>query len=435
VRRWLFALVAGVLSLTLGLGTAVADDSNDVVDVNVVIPSFEREVDDAVLSWGVNPESGSGAYFGGCNFLSAGKAGNTGSSRVWTQSDGFYSTKSGNVTIEKPTSDTTWTRPTWADKCINARTGETVTTGTTDYGTGTRFVISGGSGTVNVSTNTAKVSWKGSVTLVMYGGLTYFWVTDPVLTLKNGTGTLTATAGGYGADRGNASVWTALTPRTVTIATLTDVSLGSDLGFSDEPAYRGVKVDAADDSQTRSGDDWGAFPQSFVDFAYVAGQGPYWHSSGGVRDFAKPPTALSVSWSASDRVDDAVPTTPPRGDGDGHTSGGGPSNSTGRPSSSATASNTGQAGSSGSGTTPGAPAQAVAATAAPVDVTPADAGWIAATTPDALLSSRGLIPAAAAVAEDPRALMVIASSALAALAAVAGVGFRRRWFVLPWSKG
>ena len=53
----------------------------------------------------------------------------------------------------------------------------------------------------------------------------------------------------------------------------------------------------------------------------------------------------------------------------------------------------------------------------------------------ALLSSRGLIPAAAAVAEDPRALLVIASSALAALAAVAGVGFRRRWFVLPWSKG
>lgn len=160
MRRWLFALVAGVLSLTLAPGTAAADDSNDVVDVNVVIPKSERKVDDAVLSWGVNPESGSGAFFGGCNFLSAGKAGNTGSSRVWAQSDGFYSTKSGNVTIEKPTSDTTWTRPTWSDKCINARTGETVTTGATDYGTGNRFVITAGTGTVDTTTNSAKVFWR-----------------------------------------------------------------------------------------------------------------------------------------------------------------------------------------------------------------------------------------------------------------------------------
>lgn len=440
MRRWLFALIAGALSLTLGLGTAAADDTNDVVDVSVVIPASERDVDDAVLSWALNPESGSGAFYGGCNFLSAGIAGDAGSSRVWLERDGFWRATHGNVSIEKPTSATAWTSPTWADRCINARTGEAVTTGGKDYGTGNRFVITAGSGTVDVTTNSAKVAWQGSVTVAMYGGLTYFWLTDPVLSVSNGTVTLTATLGGYGADQSGSTRWEKLEGRTVTLANLTGVDLASDLGFTADPAYRGVSITVPDGApeQARTGGDWGSFPQSFVNYVNQVGQAAYWYSSGGARDFAKPPTSLAVSWSADDRVDGAVPTTPPRGDGDDGTPGGGPSvpsGGTATPSATAGSTRTG-AGSSGGSNGSSAPAQAVAATAAPQAATAADAGWsVAATTPDALLSTRGLIPAAAAALEDPRALLVIASSAFAALAAIAGVGFRRRWFVLPWSKG
>src|SRR5699024_9931473 len=47
----------------------------------------EQKIDDAVFEWSVNDESTGGSYFGGCNFLAAGAAGDAGFSHVWTEAD------------------------------------------------------------------------------------------------------------------------------------------------------------------------------------------------------------------------------------------------------------------------------------------------------------------------------------------------------------
>ena len=276
-------------------------------------------------------------------------------------------------------------------------------------------MITGGSGRIDPSTNSATLSWKGSVTVVYYGGLTYFSLSDPKLTVTNGKGTLTATASGYGTSMEDMSKWEPLASRTVTVATLDGVSFAGERGLTTTPAYRGITVtpSAGAAAQDRTGKDWGSFPQSYVDFVSEAGQGGYWYSTGGQRDFAKPPTPLSVSWSAADRVDDVAPVNPSRGGGTATAPG---------------------------STTPSTPAQnsknAKTATTPPATALPPSAGGdYPATTPNVLSSTRGLIPTANAVLEDPRALLVISSSALVALSAIAGVGFRRRWLVLPWSRG
>ncbi|HMR49355.1 MAG TPA: HtaA domain-containing protein [Arachnia sp.] len=419
MRKLLIVCAGLLLALAPGWGTALAADGE--LDVTVTIPeppstAGPRNVDDAALSWGINPESGSGSFFGGCNFLSAGIAGDAGGSRLWTAADGLFRSQEGAVTIEKPVSASTWRRTTFDDKCLDERTGtpRQVTATGSDFGTGNRFVITGGSGRIDPSTNSATLTWKGSVTVVFYGGLTYFSLSDPTLTVTNGKGTLTATASGYGTSMEDMSKWVPLASRTVTVATLDGVSFAGERGLTTTPAYRGITVTPAAGAaeQDRTGKDWGAFPQSYVDFVSDAGQGGYWYSTGGQRDFAKPPTPLSVSWSAADRVDGAAPVNPPRGGG----------------SSSAPGT-----------TTPRRTAQSPKATspvaAPPSALPPSTGGDFPATTPNVLSSTRGLIPTANAVVEDPRALLVISSSALVALSAIAGVGFRRRWLVLPWSRG
>lgn len=421
-------LAAVALILVAMPQSAQAED----VDVSVTIPASSatpqgpRSVDDSVLSWSINPESGSGAFFGGCNFLSAGKAGDTGSSRVWNQADGFYSSADGNVTIEKPTRSGAWKRATWADRCDDERGAKPrrVTTGATDYGTGNRIVVTGGTGTIDPSTGTATLRWRGSFTAVFYGGLTYWHASDPVLTVTGGKGVLQARVGGFGASMEDASRWVPLAERTVTLATFDRADLTGELGFSSLPAYLGVKTDpvvAAD--QDTSGSHWGTFPMDFIRFQREVGQASYWYSSGGARDFAKPPYPVSVSWSAADRIDDAAPVDPPRGGGQGDatSAGGGAA--------------TIPQGAGGLNQAPNPATPARAASQAPPPPSAPAADDYQATTPDALTAGvRGLIPAARAAVEDPRARFVIASSALAAVAATAFVGFRRRWLILPWSK-
>lgn len=439
MRRLGGALAALTVVLMLVPAAVLADDG---VDVSVTIPSASaaphgpRTVDDSVLSWAINPESGSGAFFGGCNFLSAGKAGDSGSSRLWLETDGLYKATSGNVTIEKPGRGDTWAPSTWADKCLDARgaTPRRVTTGATDYGTGNRVVITGGTGTIDPSKGTASLHWSGSFSVVFYGGLTYWHATDPVLTVADGKGTLRARVGGYGASMEDTSKWIPLTERTVTLATFDSADLSGELGFSGLPSYLGVKADpAVADDQETSGANWGTFPMDFVAFQREVGQAAYWYSSGGVRDFAKPPYPVSVSWSAAERIDDAAPIDPQRGDGQsGSTGAKGSATSGGSAAGSTTAVGPSARGLSSTQ----ARASALAAPQAPAPpAAAAGAGDYPATTPDALQAGvRGLIPAAAAAMEDPRARFVIASSALVAFASIAIVGFRRRWLILPWSK-
>jgi hypothetical protein len=250
------------------------------------------------LTWSLSNEQGGGAFFGGCNFLSAGTAGDTGSSRLWTEADGFYKAVDGNVSIEKPTSAGDYVAPTWSTKCLTPA-GVPASAASTASTTGNRVKLSAGSGTVDAETGAGTIAWSGSFTSAFYGGMTYWSATDPKLTIDaDGTGTLTATASGYGSDMVDTGKWVPLTPRTITLAEFADADLTLS-GLTATPTYLGNAITASGTPQPAKTDAnaayWGAFPQSFVDFQIETGQSSYWYTSGGSRDAAKPATAVKVT--------------------------------------------------------------------------------------------------------------------------------------------
>ncbi|PWG60585.1 fibronectin type III domain-containing protein [Bifidobacterium catulorum] len=267
---------------------------------------------DVTLRWGINDETNSAAYYGGCNFISAGKAGNTGSSKTWTSA--FYKAKDGNVSVEKPNSSGTWVAASWDSKCLT-RDGDTVKMEKRADGRSvnseTQVVLSKGAGTVK-SDGSVEISWTGSFTVAYYGGMTYWSVTDPKLTLDaSGNGALTATASGYGADMNDSSKWVTLSPRTIHLADFKGVDVkkaASAHGFTKTPEYLGVKVTASGDHGGQAAKDgtnaayWGAFPQSFVDFQVETGQSAYWYTANSQRDFAKPTLPLSVQYDSTFKV-------------------------------------------------------------------------------------------------------------------------------------
>jgi hypothetical protein len=159
-------------------------------------------------------------------------------------------------------------------------------------------VISGGAGTVDTAAGTASVSWDGDVSVVFYGGLTYWTFSDPILTVAaDGTGQLTGTASGYGTSMEDMTQWVPIAPEQIVLADLHGVTVDAD-GFSVTPDYLGVEVEAAS-AQSRTGASWGAFPQSYVDFQQKTGQTSYWYSSGGAADAKKVTQPLAVSWTAA----------------------------------------------------------------------------------------------------------------------------------------
>ncbi|WP_291057618.1 fibronectin type III domain-containing protein, partial [Herbiconiux sp.] len=205
------------------------------------------QLDDAVLRWGLNDEANNGAYFGGCNYLSAGRTPDPGGSALFTAAQ--YSNVSGNVSIQKPDASGTYVRANWDTKCLD-RTGAPLSSGTnTPYG-GNQFVMTGGTGEVDRATGSASIRWNGDVTVAYYGGLTFWYLSDPVLTVQNGTGTLTATAGGFGTDMDDQSKWVPLPDRTITLAVFTGVQVDAD-GFTVTPDYRGVAVSLRSPSTSR----------------------------------------------------------------------------------------------------------------------------------------------------------------------------------------
>lgn len=269
----------------------------------------EKTISHAVLDWGMGGEVGGGAFFGGCNFLSAGAAGDTGSSRLWTQGDGFLQATDGNVSVVKPQADGSLAPITWANKCLNP-SGTAVTSSSTTNLTGVRTQISNGQGTSHAD-GSVDVSWTGSFTVVFYGGLTYWTASDPHLALDaHGNGQLTATASGYGASMEDTSKWDTLPSRQIVLADISAANVG-DSGFTVTPDYLGVAVDTGSGTpQTQTGASWGSYPQSFVDYQVLTGQSSYWYSSGGVRDAAKPTTPMTVSYTTAG----STPQTPGAGD-------------------------------------------------------------------------------------------------------------------------
>jgi hypothetical protein len=278
--------------------SAPAGGAATVVSVTIAPVVAEKiTLENAVLRWGLNDEANNGAYFGGCNYLSAGRTPDPGGSVIFTEAQ--YSSKSGNVTIEKPDASGRFVEATFATRCLD-RNGEPLTSGTSSPYGGNQFVMSGGTGEVDRATGSATLRWQGDVTVAYYGGMTFWYLSDPVLTVENGVGTLTATTGGFGTDMDDLTKWQPLPERSVTLATFSGVQVGAD-GFTVSPDYRGVRaaLPAGQTPQTTSGPEWGSFPQSFVEFQMETGQAAYWYSSGGIADGAKPATAAVVGYDAS----------------------------------------------------------------------------------------------------------------------------------------
>lgn len=243
----------------------------------------EQNIDDVTLSWGMNAETGAAAFNGSCNFLSAGKAGDTGSSRAWTAEDGFYSSKSGDVSVMVPTAAGAAKEQSWGDRC---NTGEGVAVNAfspaAPKSTDNYLVWENGSGTVDPEAGTATINWDGSFTAVSYGGLFYFSASDPVLTVSaDGSATLKATASGFGADQADPTAWSALPVRTVTLANLKNVEVDAD-GFTVTPEYTDVQLPAKFNQQSGSAG-LGSFPLDFVEYQELVGGASYWYSSGAVR--------------------------------------------------------------------------------------------------------------------------------------------------------
>ncbi|MEN0128550.1 MAG: hypothetical protein AAGC49_03865 [Brevundimonas sp.] len=414
----------GLLALALAVGAgavaapAALAASDDQVTVSVEIPAaHEFVVDDAQLRWGLNDEASSGAHAFGCNFLSAGEAGDAGSSHAWTAADDLYHSRSGGVRIEKQRADGTYELATWATKCLDAR-GEAVTTSPLSPTTQSQVVIDGGAGVVDQRAGRATIRWRGSFTVAMYGGLTYWTASDPVLEVVDGVGTLTATGSGYATSREDASVWSRVEPRPITLATFERLDLGI-AGFTVAPDYVGVAAGVDQPARTaENAEFWGSFPRDFVAFQQLTGQSSYWYTSGGARDRFKVALPVTVSYDADE------PVTPPS-TGPQPTPKPTPSEPAVTPPDDASpGTGTPAAGGGGGGPVTGQP---VNATVDPQGIPVVASASLTATTP--------LIPVAAGATgwDATRDPLLLAGLALLAIGAVVGaVGFRRGWLAWPW---
>jgi hypothetical protein len=264
--RWtVSALATGVLAggaLVAGAGAASAEPIS---------------LTDATFEWGINTEVQSTAFFGGCNYLSAGESDGT---------EAAYAVAAGDVSIVKDGGT-----PTWASKC-----------GLTDGAVNQKVVWSGGTGSVDPATGEATIEFTGLLSANFYGGLVPFTFQDPVLTVDgSGDGQLVATMFGYESSMDNPDEKYPLDPVPgVVVADLSGVAVGAD-GFTFTPDYEGVEIDVQEGygEQNRTVDGWGAWPQSFVDFQFATGLSSYWYSSGTGLDAKKPPTAITVSYDGS----------------------------------------------------------------------------------------------------------------------------------------
>lgn len=407
-RRGVTASIAAVVlawALVAAPAVALADGPDDVivtipdtggnppVTPPVTPPAGGDRITNAQLRWGLNAESGGGAFAGGCNFLSAGRAGDSGSARVWTAADGLYAPTDGAVRIEKPTADGGWTAAAWDTKCLDPR-GAAVTTASTASATGNQVVIDGGAG--SRSAEGLEIRWSGSFTVAFYGGMTYWSITDPVLSLDSGgSGRLTGTASGYGTSMDDMTRWEPIADTTVVLAEIRGAS--GERGFTVTPEYLGVATTGAGQTPRtpQNAAYWGSFPQSFVDFHRLTGQQGYWLTTNGVRDAAKPASPVTVSYDAAAPVVAPPPTA---------------------------------GGSAAPGATPSNPLRLPAAVAAAVPDAPP---IVAANAPlSTVPQAAGLVPEASA-RWSPLVLPLLASGSALGLAVIAVLSMMQ---LLPWQR-
>lgn len=264
------------------------------------VPTGAFTVSDAQVRWGINDESNNRAFAPGTfNFFSAGKIADPGRGNTQLTKAGWRQTD-GRVSIQKFL-DGSWTAATWEG--LRTDTDGQSITGTNGPFSGHEVVIGGGTGTVDPKNGTASIQWSGSFTVLYYSGYSFFYATDPKLTVTGGVGRLTATLSGFGSSMDDLTQWKPVPPVPgVVLADLGRVDLSKDLGFTATPAYRGVAVNVPGGAQVRSGDSWGSFPQSFIDYQTSSGTGSYWYSSGGAADAHKVAKPVTVSYAAGSPV-------------------------------------------------------------------------------------------------------------------------------------
>ncbi|SDQ61453.1 hypothetical protein SAMN04487847_2083 [Microbacterium sp. cf332] len=282
-------IAATVAAGALALGGVLAVTPASAADTNIT---------DAVFHWGINAESNAAAFAPGTyNLLSAGIVSATSASDRVTSAN--WKQAEGNVEILKQQADGSYAAATFAGLRTDAA-GTTITTGN-GLNSGHVVEIGAGTGVVDPVAGTAEIQWTGTFTSAYYSGMTRSWITDPHLSVAaDGTGIVTATLGGYGTSMDDPDKFEQLSPaEDVVIATLTGVEVDGD-GFTVTPDYLGRTVTTGSGTpQVTTGANAGAFPQPFVDFQVLTGQGSYWYSSGGAADARKPASPLSVSYTAA----------------------------------------------------------------------------------------------------------------------------------------
>ncbi|WP_162231105.1 HtaA domain-containing protein [Leucobacter musarum] len=257
--------------LTNRVGESISDTVTLTVVPKGTIPEGGLTYSGVGFEWDGNAELQRKSPIGEANYLSAGVSDGTESS---------YLAQSGGVTI------------------LHDTNGQRVVA---DYSSRESFLASAGRQLVQLSNGVAKVqadgsavvTWSGSWSVNMYGGMVPFTFTNPVLTVQSdGTGTLSADLSGYAGSMANPDQKTPLAPvPSATVATFQAVKVDVLNGFTVTPDYRGVEVTIPVGSdavqQQRTGADWGAWPQSFVDFQIATGLSSYWYSSGANADANK----------------------------------------------------------------------------------------------------------------------------------------------------
>ncbi|GAA4693566.1 hypothetical protein [Nocardioides conyzicola] len=294
------AAVAALAAALLAVPALAADDPDPSPSTTTV------EVDDATLRWGINNESNNRAHDPtSVNFMSAGKVADSGGAKI---DRAAWSAESGGVRIEK-WDGTAWQPATWAGLSTQSD-GRALGSATAGTFSNHNVVFGGGVGTVDTAAGTAHIAWTGDLTVLYYSGQSMFYLSDPVLDVADGSGTVTATISGFAASR-DGGTWEPVSPRTATVAELGSVDLGDATGFVAEPTYVGVRPDLPADAVPQvTGDAFsGSFPQSWVDAMDALGMAAFWYSSGSSTDRFKVPLAMTVGYDASVPV--TVPTPTP----------------------------------------------------------------------------------------------------------------------------
>lgn len=287
--------------LTNSVGSTFSRAAKLTVTPRVQIPEGGIAVTEASLDWLGNEVVQTAPPFGGSNYLSAGAS---------DGKEATYHAEFGDAAVWQVSAAGAETLASWRTRAAHIADG------------GSQLVrLYGGTGLVEAD-GSAVIDWHAAFSVNFYGGLVPFTVTDPELTVDaDGSGQLTATLNGCASSQVNPDECTPLTPAAdVVLATFHDAEIDPAQPLTIEPDYHGVTVDVEGtgaEPQVRTGPDWGAWPQSFVDFQLETGLSSYWYSSGGAADPDKPPLPLTL------KLDGGIPPAEPPIGKDPGTGGGG----------------------------------------------------------------------------------------------------------------